>query len=144
VPEIERCRKLPLVVEMLLWDGSNHGQIDEFAGDDNVSRERGCLDVWNDQERAWIAVPLGHYVAKSTLGELYPVSPEAREATFEPAERLLTSGEVAVMFRVAPKTVTRWAAQERIASIRTSGGRRRYRESEVRALLRGEGDGSPP
>ncbi|GIH46187.1 BldC family transcriptional regulator [Microbispora rosea] len=54
------------------------------------------------------------------------------------SERLLTPGEVAALFRVDPKTVTRWAAAGRISSIRTPGGHRRFRESEVHALLRGE------
>ncbi len=54
-------------------------------------------------------------------------------------DRLLTPGEVAALFRVDPKTVTRWAAAGRIGSIRTPGGHRRFRESEVRALLEGEG-----
>ena len=56
------------------------------------------------------------------------------------SERLLTPGEVAALFRVDPKTVTRWAASGRISSIRTPGGHRRFRESEVRALLEGEAD----
>ncbi|WP_308167488.1 BldC family transcriptional regulator [Catellatospora tritici] len=55
-------------------------------------------------------------------------------------DRLLTPGEVAALFRVDPKTVTRWAAAGRIGSIRTPGGHRRFRESEVRALLEGEGE----
>ena len=55
-------------------------------------------------------------------------------------ERLLTPGEVAALFRVDPKTVTRWAASGRITSIRTPGGHRRFRESEVRALLRGDSE----
>jgi excisionase family DNA binding protein len=50
-------------------------------------------------------------------------------------ERLLTPGEVALMFRVDPKTVTRWAAAGRIGSIRTPGGHRRFRASEVNGLL---------
>jgi len=50
-------------------------------------------------------------------------------------ERLLTPGEVAALFRVDPKTVTRWATAGRIGSIRTPGGHRRFRESEVKALL---------
>lgn len=58
-------------------------------------------------------------------------------------ERLLTPGEVATLFRVDPKTVTRWASAGRIGSIRTPGGHRRFRESEVRALLRG-GDADIP
>lgn len=53
-------------------------------------------------------------------------------------DRLLTPGEVAEMFRVDPKTVTRWAVAGRIGSVRTPGGHRRFRESEVRALLRGD------
>ena len=41
------------------------------------------------------------------------------------------------MFRVDPKTVTRWAKAGKLTSIRTLGGHRRYREPEVRALLAG-------
>lgn len=52
--------------------------------------------------------------------------------------RLLTPGEVASLFRVDPKTVTRWAGTGRIGSIRTPGGHHRFRESEVRALLEGD------
>lgn len=48
---------------------------------------------------------------------------------------LLTPSEVAKMFRVDPKTVTRWARTGRLSSIRTLGGHRRYRSSEVRHLL---------
>jgi excisionase family DNA binding protein len=50
---------------------------------------------------------------------------------------LLTPGEVAALFRVDPKTVTRWAAASppRIRSVRTPGGHRRFRESEVKRLL---------
>src|SRR5436309_2123427 len=53
------------------------------------------------------------------------------------AEALLTPAEVASMFRVDPKTVTRWAKSGKLTSIRTLGGHRRYREAEVRALLAG-------
>jgi excisionase family DNA binding protein len=52
-------------------------------------------------------------------------------------EPLLTPSEVAAMFRVDPKTVTRWAKAGKLSAIRTLGGHRRYRESEVRALLDG-------
>ncbi|HZG99147.1 MAG TPA: BldC family transcriptional regulator [Nocardioidaceae bacterium] len=53
------------------------------------------------------------------------------------SETLLTPAEVAAMFRVDPKTVTRWAKAGKLSSIRTLGGHRRYRESEVRQLLSG-------
>lgn len=52
-------------------------------------------------------------------------------------DRLLTRAEVAAMFSVRPYTVSRWAKRGLIASIRTPGGHRRFRESEVRALLNG-------
>jgi excisionase family DNA binding protein len=58
------------------------------------------------------------------------------------SERLLTPGEVATLFRVDPKTVTRWAASGRISSIRTPGGHRRFREAEVRELLEGNETGA--
>ncbi|MBA2455219.1 MAG: BldC family transcriptional regulator [Nocardioidaceae bacterium] len=54
------------------------------------------------------------------------------------SEPLLTPAEVAALFRVDPKTVTRWAKAGKLSSIRTLGGHRRYRESEVKALLSGE------
>lgn len=53
------------------------------------------------------------------------------------AETLLTPAEVAKIFRVDPKTVTRWAKAGKLNAIRTLGGHRRYRELEVRALLAG-------
>ncbi len=52
-------------------------------------------------------------------------------------EVLLTPAEVAALFRVDPKTVTRWAKAGKLTSIRTLGGHRRYREAEVQALLGG-------
>ncbi len=51
------------------------------------------------------------------------------------SERLLTPKEVATLFRVDSKTVTRWAKDGKLSSIRTLGGHRRFRESEVTALL---------
>ncbi|RYV51447.1 BldC family transcriptional regulator [Pengzhenrongella frigida] len=53
------------------------------------------------------------------------------------SESLLTPSEVATLFRVDPKTVTRWAKAGKLSSIRTLGGHRRYHEVEVRNLLNG-------
>ena len=50
-------------------------------------------------------------------------------------ETLLTPAEVASIFRVDPKTVTRWAKSGKLTAIRTLGGHRRYRKSEVQSLL---------
>ena len=51
-------------------------------------------------------------------------------------EVLLTPAEVATLFRVDPKTVTRWAKAGKLTAIRTLGGHRRYRQSEVQNLLK--------
>lgn len=53
----------------------------------------------------------------------------------EPVNALLTPAEVAQMFRVSPKTVTRWARTGRISAVRTLGGHRRFRADEIRGLL---------
>lgn len=50
-------------------------------------------------------------------------------------DQLLTPSEVAALFRVDPKTVTRWAKAGKLTSIRTLGGHRRYRAVEVHSLL---------
>ena len=48
---------------------------------------------------------------------------------------MLTPAEVAALFRVDPKTVTRWAIAGKLTSLRTLGGHRRYRAAEVHSLL---------
>ncbi len=48
---------------------------------------------------------------------------------------LLTPAEVAAMFRVNPKTVTRWARAGKLNAIRTLGGHRRFRAAEIRKCL---------
>ncbi len=52
-------------------------------------------------------------------------------------DALLTPAEVAALFRVDPKTVTRWAKAGKLSSIRTLGGHRRYRADEVKKFLEG-------
>ena len=56
---------------------------------------------------------------------------------------LLLPGEVAAIFRVDPKTVTRWATAGKIASIRTLGGHRRFHAAEVYRALMGEKNANP-
>lgn len=50
---------------------------------------------------------------------------------------LLTPSEVAKMFHVDTKTVTRWAQAGKLSYMRTLGGHRRYSRDEVQDLLRG-------
>jgi excisionase family DNA binding protein len=62
------------------------------------------------------------------------VEERAPETTSDP-DALLTPSEVAAMFRVNPKTVTRWARAGKISAIRTLGGHRRFRAAEIRRFL---------
>jgi excisionase family DNA binding protein len=57
-------------------------------------------------------------------------------------EVLLTPAEVAKIFRVDPKTVTRWAKAGKITAVRTLGGHRRYRQSEIQAIIKNQSTGS--
>lgn len=47
----------------------------------------------------------------------------------------MTPGEVADMFGVDPRTVTRWANAGKLHPLRTPGGHRRYRAAEVYDLI---------
>lgn len=60
----------------------------------------------------------------------------------EREERLLTSADVAALFNVDLATVARWARDGNLTALRTPGGGRgrwRFRQSDVRALLRAGG-----
>jgi excisionase family DNA binding protein len=73
--------------------------------------------------------------SRSVRGEV-PDTEEATEMLEEQqVDSLLTPAEVAALFRVNPKTVTRWARAGKITAIRTLGGHRRYRATEIQRCL---------
>jgi excisionase family DNA binding protein len=51
-------------------------------------------------------------------------------------DRPYTTGEVAQLFNVDPRTVARWAEKNKLESFRTLGGHRRYQVKEVIELFR--------
>jgi MerR HTH family regulatory protein len=59
---------------------------------------------------------------------------EQDKASMSP-DHLLTPMEVSTLFKVDPKTITRWALQGKLKSSRTLGGHRRYRWGDVRDAL---------
>jgi excisionase family DNA binding protein len=67
-----------------------------------------------------------------------PALPPSLDLTDDDA--LFTPAEVGAYFRVDAKTVSRWARAKKIGSIRTGGGHRRFRASEVKRLLRERAD----
>jgi excisionase family DNA binding protein len=54
----------------------------------------------------------------------------------EDFDKYLTTGEVASLFRVDPKTVTRWAKSGRLDAVRTLGGHRRFSRAQVETALK--------
>lgn len=50
-------------------------------------------------------------------------------------EIILTTGRVAMLFRVSPKTVQRWVGEGKLDCFYTLGGHRRYHGSQVLGLL---------
>jgi excisionase family DNA binding protein len=58
--------------------------------------------------------------------------PSGKAATTNPS--YLSTGEVAGLLLVSPKTVSRWAKEGKLPFMRTLGGHRRYPEAEIRHL----------
>ena len=61
-----------------------------------------------------------------------------------PSSDPLLPAEVAHLFRVDPKTVTRWAKAGKLASFKTIGRHRRFRAGVVLAKLREDGRSMNP
>lgn len=53
----------------------------------------------------------------------------------KPSERVYTPIQVAKLFRVDSKTVTRWAQRGLVGSFRTVGGHRRFYADEIDKLI---------
>ncbi len=77
--------------------------------------------------------------SSSRLSKETPMPTTTRTAAGREAAELLTPGEVGRLFRVDPKTVTRWAKTGRLASVRTLGGHRRY-PADQPAIRQARGD----
>ncbi|GGO16290.1 hypothetical protein GCM10010116_32890 [Microbispora rosea subsp. aerata] len=103
-----------------------------------TERQRREVSLWTTRRGgAWREGHLRQTSRRIAAGGPHGGEAAQMSARTPEAEPLLTPAEVATMFRVDPKTVTRWAKAGKLTSIRTLGGHRRYRETEVRALLAG-------
>lgn len=96
--------------------------------------------------------PAGHPATRAESREAASAAPEAVQGSqgrcptcgHLEAVSLLLPHEVAALFRVDVKTVTKWARAGKLPSIRTLGGHRRYPEAEIRALLAAWNGGRNP
>lgn len=66
---------------------------------------------------------------------LAPAAPRLPVPRRPAHEVLLAPGEVAALFGVDAKTVSRWEKTGRLTCIRTLGGHRRFSKTEVERLL---------
>lgn len=94
---VRRFRKKSFEVETILWTGDNLDEVIAWGGDIPGKHNEPAvlhsrfwdgtiqLSVFNNQEVATIPVPVGHRIVRGALGELYPISPAALDATFDPA-----------------------------------------------------------
>ena len=84
-------------------------------------------------------MPSGHSDLMAQSLTVWGDMPDTEEATImleeQQVDSLLTPAEVAALFRVNPKTVTRWARAGKITAIRTLSGHRRYRATEIQRGL---------
>lgn len=53
----------------------------------------------------------------------------------ESEDQVLSASDVADLFGVDPKTVTRWAKAGQLPSFKTPGGHRRYRKSDCTKFI---------
>lgn len=85
----KRFRKLPLEIEAVQWTGDaiSWQAVLDFTGRLGAKLSPGgVLHLWCGLSRQWLRVPVGHWVAKGTLGEFYPIDPTALQQTYEEIE----------------------------------------------------------
>lgn len=81
-----KFRKKPVVIEAVLWNGTQVSEVTEWISDalhnDTIMRF-GDKVVIKTLEGNMIANP-GDYIIKGVKGELYPCKPDIFEQTYEP------------------------------------------------------------
>ena len=68
-------------------------------------------------------------IARTLYAEQHPERPDWID------EQLLRPGQVAALFQVSRRTISDWARAGKLDAIITPGGHRRFRATQVRALL---------
>ena len=81
-----KYRKKPVVIEAVLWDGTNCQEISDFCGKDII----GAL-VWKSTFNiktleGMHRASIGDYIIKGVKGEFYPCKPDIFKMTYEVAE----------------------------------------------------------
>lgn len=90
-----RYKKKPVVIDAIQWIGGEYKCLDDFCGknwtradaiDYNQPADHEQVVVYNTAEKAWIHVPVNHWIIRGVRGELYPCEPEIFKQTYERVE----------------------------------------------------------
>lgn len=92
----------------------------------------------------YVGVRGGRAVAVFTAAERNPDPMTDDNRPPDETDDLLMPSQVARLFRVDPKTVTRWSRAGKLHPIKTLGGHRRFRASEVQRCLQDESHEEEP
>jgi hypothetical protein len=85
-------KKKPVVIQAVQWNGGDFEILNDFCGknwtradaiDYNQAVDKEQVVVFNTAEKAWIHVPVGHWIIRGIKGELYPCEPEIFKVTYD-------------------------------------------------------------
>ena len=93
---MQKFRKKPVVIEALLWDGSNYEEIAVWCGKTDKN-EHGIKDPGRFQRtkddvvgvltlEGFMTATIGDWIVKGVKDEFYPVKPDIFAATYEAVE----------------------------------------------------------
>lgn len=91
-----KFRKKPVVIEAMVWDGSNYEEIAVWCGKTDKN-ENGIKDPGSFQRimygivgvltlEGFMVAKKGDWIIKGVKGEFYPVKPDVFAATYEAVE----------------------------------------------------------
>lgn len=90
---VKKFRKKPVVIEAMLWDGTNAPEIIKWVGANQCQLDGVEGDILhittlesNDQVGTRHAATVGDYVIKGVQGEFYFCKPDIFEETYSPAD----------------------------------------------------------
>lgn len=87
-----KYRKKPVVVEAILYTGSNHVEVQAFTGafhfgpvasEDRDADPDITAEVYDELHSTWVGVKDGQWVIRGVKGEFYPCDAEVFDATYD-------------------------------------------------------------
>lgn len=89
----QRFRKIPVEVDAIHYDGTNHAEIDDFTGggfrfvepEDRDDDPDVTAVVFDRLHSTWVGVKDGHWIVRGVAGEYYPIDPDVMARTYEAA-----------------------------------------------------------